>query len=365
MRINTNVSALTASGNLRNSEASVAKSMAKLSSGFRINSASDDAAGLAIANKFRADVRSLTQASRNAEQANSVLQIAEGGATNIEKILERMKELATQSAADAVDSNGRTQINNEFTALSSEIDRITNTVTFQSDTLLNGSYGSSVTYTTTTTTGIHNVRLSGGSPGTYTINSGGTTATLTGAGGSQTLGFTVGTQQTLNFSTFGVSVDTNAIVGAATMNTALVTVGGGTGGKFMVSSSGSYGSNDAITLSSLDLRIATMGLTASGSIGLDTRAKSETTLTALDTAIRYTATALGSIGAAQNRIEFANSNTKTAILNVSAAQSVLRDLDMADEMTNFSKNQILAQAGTAMLAQANQSGQSVLTLLRG
>jgi flagellin len=365
MRINTNVSALTAAGNLGKTEASVAKSMAKLSSGFRINSASDDAAGLAIANKFRADLRSLTQASRNAEQANSVLQIAEGGASNIEKILERMKELATQSAADAVDTAGRTQIDNEFTALSSEIDRITNTVTFQSDTLLNGSYGSSVTYTTTTTTGIHAVKLNGGAAGNYTLAHGSSIATLTGAGGSQTLGTTAGTQQTLNFSTFGISIDTNNNIGIASLNTAVVTVGAGSGGKFMVSSSGSYGSNDAITLSSLDLRISTMGLTASATIGLETRAKAETTLTALDTAIRRTATALGTIGAAQNRIEFANSNTKTAILNVSAAQSVLRDLDMAEEMTSFSKNQILQQAGTAMLAQANQSGQSILTLLRG
>jgi flagellin len=138
MRINTNVSALTANRNLQNTSAAVSKSMAKLSSGFRINSASDDAAGLAIANKFRSDIRALTQASRNAEQANSVLQIAEGGAANIEKILERMKELATQSAADAVDTDGRTQINNEFLALSAEVDRITNTVKFQGDTLLNG-----------------------------------------------------------------------------------------------------------------------------------------------------------------------------------------------------------------------------------
>src|SRR5688572_33270229 len=112
MRINTNVSALTAQRNLQQTNTEVSRSMGRLSSGFRINNAADDAAGLAIANKFRADVRSLSQASRNAEQANSVLQIAEGGATNIGRILDRMKELATQSAADAVDSAGRTQINN-------------------------------------------------------------------------------------------------------------------------------------------------------------------------------------------------------------------------------------------------------------
>jgi flagellin len=364
MRINTNVSALTAQRNLQNTAAAVQKSMAKLSSGFRINSASDDAAGLAIANKFRADIRSLTQASRNAEQANSVLQIAEGGAANVEKILERMKELATQSAADAVDTDGRTQINNEFNQLSSEIDRITSTVKFQGDTLLNGSYGSTVSFSSATTTGIYNVRLTGGAAGNYTLAHGTGVATLTGAGGSQTLAAAAATAGTLNFSTFGVSIDVHNNIGAASLNGQVVTVGAGSGGKFMVSSSGSA-TNDAITLDSLDLRISTMGLTASTTVGLDTRAKAETTLTAIDTAIKYTATALGKIGSAQNRIEFANSNTKTALLNVSAAESVLRDLDMAEEMTKFSKSQILQQAGTAMLAQANQSGQAILQLLQG
>ncbi len=362
MRINTNVSALSAQRNLSNTNADVGKSMARLSSGFRINQASDDAAGLAIANKFRADIRSLTQASRNAEQANSVLQIAEGGASNIQKILDRMKELATQSAADAVDSDGRTQINNEFTALRSEIDRITSTVRFQGEELLSGSYGSSVSYTATTTTGIHDVKLSGGNAGTYTLNHGANVATLVGAGGSQTLATTAGTKQTLNFSTFGVSIETNAAVGAATLDAALVTVSAGNGGKFMVSSSGQYGTNDAISLDSLDLTATTLGL---GGSGLDTRVNAETALASIDTAIKHVNTALGKIGAAQNRIEFAASNTKTAIQNISAAESVIRDLDMAEEMTKFAKNQILQQAGTAMLAQANQSSQGILQLLRG
>jgi flagellin len=362
MRINTNVSALTASRNLANTNMEVGRSMARLSSGFRINNAADDAAGMGIANKFRADVRSLTQASRNAEQANSVLQIAEGGASNVQKILDRMKELATQSAADSVDVDGRTQINNEFVALRNEINRITDTVKFQGDKLLSGTYGSTVSYTATTTTGIHAVKLGGSNAGVYTIASGGTTATLTSAGGSQTSSFAVGTQQTLNFSTFGISIDTNAIVGAATMNGALVTVSAGAGGKFMVSSSGQYGTNDAITLDSLDLTATTMGIGASA---LDTRTNAETALAALDTAIKHVNTAMGKIGAAQNRIEFAASNTRTAIQNVTAAESVIRDLDMAEEMTRFTKNQILQQAGTAMLAQANQSSQGILTLLRG
>lgn len=187
-------------------------------------------------------------------------------------------------------------------------------------------------------------------------------ATLTGAGGSQTLATTAGQKQTLNFSTFGISVETNASVGAASLNAALVTVSPGNGGKFMVSSSGQYGNQDAITLESLDLTSTTLGI---GSSALDTRVNAETTLAALDTAIKHVNTALGKIGSAQNRIEFAQSNTKTAIQNISAAESVIRDIDMAEEMTRFAKNQILQQAGTEMLAQANQSSQGILQLLRG
>lgn len=361
MRINTNVSALTAQRNLSNTNVQVGKSMARLSSGFRINSAADDAAGLAIANKFRADLRSLSQAARNAEQANSVLQIAEGGADNISKILDRMKELATQAAADAVDDDGRTQINNEFTALKNEIDRITNTVKFQGDTLLAGTYGSSVTHSTEV--GLYAVNSSGASDGAYTLAHGGTTVTLTGTGGSQVLtGVTAATKQTIDFTTFGISLDLTADLAAGSLDGGLVTVSAGAGGKFMVSSSGAYGGNDSITLDSLDLTTATLAINDDA---LDTRANAETALTAIDTAIKHANTALGKIGAAQNRIEFASSNTLTAIQNMSAAESVIRDVDMAAEMTQFTKNQILQQAGTAMLAQANSSAQVVLQLLQG
>ncbi len=123
MRINTNVSALRAQLNLSNVENEVSKSMAKLSSGFRITRASDDAAGLGIANTLRADIRAMNQAARNSEQAGSVLNIADGAAGSIQKMLERMKELAAQAASDSVDSAGRARITAEYQALRAEIDR--------------------------------------------------------------------------------------------------------------------------------------------------------------------------------------------------------------------------------------------------
>ncbi|MCX5762924.1 MAG: flagellin [Gemmatimonadetes bacterium] len=143
MRINTNLGALTAATNLTKVNDAVRSSAEKLSSGFRINKASDDAAGLGVANLFRSDIRALTQAQRNAEQATSVYAIAEGGATSIEKILERMKELAAQSASDSVDSGGRTRIQAEYDGLLKEIDRVTLTTEFQGSKLLAGTYGTS------------------------------------------------------------------------------------------------------------------------------------------------------------------------------------------------------------------------------
>ncbi|NBW64423.1 flagellin [bacterium] len=274
MRINTNVSALSAARNLTNTQNAVAASTQKLSSGFRITRAADDAAGLGTANVLRSDIRAYNQATRNAEQANSVYSIAEGAASSVQSMLERMKELATQAASDTVDSNGRGRINDEFTQLASEIDRTVSGTKFQGGALLDGTY-------------------------------------------------------------------------AAT---------------FLVGASGDYTGNDTLTVdgSKMDLSTTTLGV---GSSTVDTLSNAQDALTALDTAIGKVNSALGYIGASQSRMENAVSNLKTTVQNYSAAESTIRDVDMADEMVNFSKNNILAQAGTAILAQANQAGQGILKLL--
>jgi flagellin len=365
MRINTNVGALSAAKNLSMVQNEVAKSSEKLSSGFRINHASDDAAGLGIANKLRSDIRAYSQASRNAEQANSVYNIAEGAAQSIQTMLERMKELAAQSASDSVDTAGRTRVNAEFQALKSEIDRTVNTTKFQGNTLLNGAFGASVTGGTAVAagTGVYSAEISGAATGTYTIAAASGVISLSNASGTtQTLAITDGVKQSLNFSALGVSINTDTSVVAANLDTLTVTVGGGAG-TFLVGASGSYTTNDVLTItgSSLDLRSSALGVSTSAA---DTLANAQAALSALDTAIGNVNTALGVIGAGQSRISNATDNLKTVIQNYSAAQSTIRDLDMAAEMVNFSKNQILAQAGTAMLAQANQAGQGVLKLLQ-
>lgn len=140
MRINTNIAALNSNRILQGTNTAVSRTLGRLSSGYRINRAADDAAGLGIANRLRADIRALRQASRNAEQAVATLQIAEGATQSIQSIVERMKELATQAASDNTDADGRTRIDAEFQALIEEIDRIVDTTKFQGQALLDGSF---------------------------------------------------------------------------------------------------------------------------------------------------------------------------------------------------------------------------------
>jgi flagellin len=369
MRINTNVGALQAARSLGMVQDQVKSSSEKLASGFRINRASDDAAGLGIANVLRADIRAYTQASRNAEQANSVYNIAEGASQSVQKMLERMKELASQAASDSVDGSARTRINAEFTALRTEIDRTVNTTKFQGNTLLNGGFGASVSGGTALAagTGVYGAQISGAAAGTYTLSHAAGDITMTnGAGVTQTIAAADmpadGTVSSLNFSTFGVTVDLDSSFTAAGLDTLTVTVAAGAG-TFLIGASGDYAGQDSLTINgaTLDLRTSALGVDTST---VDTLANAQSALTAIDGAIAVVNTAIGEIGAGQSRIENAVSNLKTIVQNFAAAESTIRDVDMADEMVKFSKNQILAQAGTAMLAQANQAGQGVLRLLQ-
>lgn len=384
MRINTNVSALNAQRQLGITNNAVGQSITRLSSGFRINRAADDAAGLGIANKLRGDIRSMTQAARNGEQANSLAQIAEGAVSGIASMLDRMKELATQSNSDTVDLAGRQRLNAEFVALRSEIGRTAATTQFGSTKLIDGSLGNYVNeaaaQSVTNQTFVEDVTISGVGAGTYrltaTAAAGTVTFTLANATANATLTQVKTTStagaQTIAFDKLGINIELNSsFTTAATITGGTnsdITVVAGTGGEFMVGSSGAYadatGSGDLLTFSNLNMTVGATGLNVDG-LDLLSSDNAQTALTRLDTAISKVSESLGTIGAFQNRIENGIANLKTAIENLSASESVIRDLDMAAEMTTFSKNQILAQAGTAMLAQANQSSQNILQLLRG
>lgn len=377
MRINTNVSALQTLRSLGKTESAITSSMAKLSSGFRINRSADDAAGLGIANKLNADIRAASQANRNAEQGNSVLQIMDGATQSVQSILERMKELATQSASDSVDADARTRINQEFTDLRSEIGRIVDTTKFQGNKLLDGGFGNSVDQTSAllaSGTNFNDARISGTTAGLYTLtNTAAGKLTLTNGTITETATLSSNGKQSVTFSSFGITVDTSAAYNNAATATAqgagglaLSVAPGTAGGAFMISSSGNYTGQDMISLTTINLGTGSgTGELNLDSSSLNTLANAQSALTNIDTAISQLNTYIGNIGAAQNRMDYAMTNLKTSIQNFSAAESVIKDVDMAEEMTTFSKNQILQQAGTAMLAQANQLGQGVLTLLRG
>lgn len=368
-RINTNVSALNAQRQLMGAQKDFGRVVGRLSSGFRINRAADDAAGLGIANSLRGRIRGLTAASRNAEQANSLLQVAEGGAQQVQGILERMKELAVQSASDNVNDDDRALINQEFVQLQSEATRIVSTTTFQGNTLLNGSLGNEIDGATTAdaAVGVYSVDISGTSADTYSITATaggditvtadsdpGVTQTLTAADGFNTL----------NFSQFGITIETDSSFAIAdtTLDGTDVVVASpsGNAGEFIVSDSGSV-TNDTVAIDQLDLRLAALGIDADA---LDTKANAQTALSNIDDAIGVVSAEFGKIGAAQNRLDFAKANVDTTLENFSAAESVIRDADMAAEATELARVQILQQAATAVLAQANQSSQGVLQLLR-
>jgi flagellin len=272
LRINTNVAALNAWRQLSETDNRLKITMERLSTGYRINRSRDDVAGLAIANKFRMEVRALRAAQQNVAQAQSLLQVAEGGTQKIETIVERLKELAISAASSNVDDDGRARINAEATALLAEIDQIATDTKYSGNSLLSG-----------------------------TIN----------------LTFQVG--------------------------------------------SGNVGAEDRIAVTtSSGLLSNNLGLS---SLNLSTIASAQSALDALDAALVSVNLVVGEIGAAASRIEFASGNLAMVIENLDASHSTIRDADMAFEMTNLTRDQILLQAGTAMLSQANLIPQSVLSLL--
>jgi len=270
MRINQNIMANNAYRNLSTTNMSLGKSLEKLSSGFRINRAADDAAGLVISQNLRAQTSGLRQATRNAQDGISVVQTAEGALNEVHTIVNRMRDLAVQAAnTGANDTAARTAAQAEITALTAEVTRISTSTSFGGTALLNGSY---------------------------------------------------------------------------------------TAQQFQI------GANSGQVLT---VTIANMGsATVAPTVDVTTAAGAAAAITSYDTAIAAVSTQRGSLGAVQNQLESMINNLQVTTENLVASESRIRDTDMAAEMTNFTKNQILSQAGTAMLAQANQVPQSILSLLR-
>jgi flagellin len=379
MRVNTNVPALSTQRTLAQTGMKLSRSIGRLSSGFRINRAADDAAGLGIANKLRADIRSMSQAARNAEQATSLLQVAEGAVQTVSQIVDRMKELATQAGSDNVDDAGRGRIKAEWDQLSTEIQKIVDTTKFQGKALLNGTFGNFVDSVANGSTalaagtGVYAAALSGTAAATYSFTQAadGELTVDNGLGVTQTVTGLVAGKQSVVLDQFGITLQLDAnfdeTLAAGTVDgTAVVVAAGAGGGSFLVRSSGAYSSDDLISLSTLDLSTGASGLNISGITftGNGSGAEWQAALTTLDGSFDVVSGVFGEIGAAQNRIDYATANVRTSIENIAAAESIIRDADMAAEMTDFTRFQILQQAGVAMLAQANAAPQLVLSLLQ-
>jgi len=399
-RINTNIAAMNAQRNIGMTDVAFQRTVGRLSSGFRINRAADDAAGLGIANQFRADIRALEQASANASQANSLLQVAEGATNQVSNIVDRMKELASQAASDNVNADGRALIQAEYAQLQQEITRIVDTTNFQGVQLLAGAEGGTPasvdgTGLEGTINGVDNisgaaVTVADGSAvqaGSYALTAaedgGVVTFTLTAPDGTtadtDTVTIDGGTADgagSVSLTAGGISVTfdytadaTQAQLLDAVGTATAVAAEAGEGGslQFMVSVSGNSTAEtglaaDFVELSFLDLTLETLGLDAdAAAFGREEWAG---LIDNIDSAITTINTAFGQIGAAQNRLDFAQANVATAMENFSAAESIIRDANFATEASEFARLQILQQTQVAMLAQANVAPQSVLSLIQ-
>ena len=376
LRINQNIDALNSYRNLSVTQGQMSKSLEKLSSGYRINRAADDAAGLAISEGLRSQVGGIKVAVRNAQDGVSVVQTAEGALTETHSILQRMRDLSVQAANDSNDANSRTAIKAENDALASELDRIATSTTFNNVKLLDGSYTNKnfqVGYGTGTTDSIAVSITQTGSAAAYNTFANGAAST-TAAAATFTLGAVTATTGTLVASTdanniasqlnndsafndkFTASVDDKGGLVVAAKDAAVA-------GSIVVTGAGLAGTSTATAQAAGSSGFTSGNLGVSGLL-LDTAANAKASTDKLDVAIKSVSTARANLGALQNRFEHTINNLSVTQENLSASESRIRDTDMASEMMSFTRSQILSQAGTAMLAQANQAPQGVLSLLR-
>jgi flagellin len=396
LQIQTNVAALNAQRNLSVTGLKMGKVLEKLSSGYRINRAADDAAGLGISEKMRAQIRGNAQAVRNAQDGISMLQTAEGAMDEVHSILQRMRELSVQAANGTYAENGaeRTSIGQEINQLKQEIDRIATKTVFNGQHLLTGNLSMAIDGTATAVAGadlggfatISGVSIAGADPGTtYSISyaDGGLATdgvvTLTNDATAATEDITVGQTltggTTLNFSTLGVSItltgDTAVEADTDTMFNALagldvVTAAANDSAQLQVGAN----AGDQLSITFTNMQTTEIGA-ASNLAALITDdqnvssiAKASTLISEIDGAIEDVNSQRGELGAVQNRLESVVKSLSVTVENLSAAESRIRDADVASLSSELVSNQILQQAGISVLSQANTAPQAALSLLQ-
>ncbi len=385
LRVNNNIAAINARRHLNGNNRTLGVKLERLSSGLRVNRAADDAAGLSAREGMRAEIAGLKMSVLNAEQATNLIQVAEGSLNEVNAILIRMQELATQSASSTLTDGNRESVQAEFTQLTSEIDRIAQATTYNSQVLLTG-YGNAVSsdgstaLTASNTSGVTGINISGAQAGTYTFEDTASDSEITLGNGtvSQTIrvgtlldgaGVATGTQVVANFDRLGVRVTLAGYsVSGATgsyvdgdLNAQTILVESGTGGSFQV------GPKDA-AFNRIEINIANMEATGTtlnlSSASVSTIGNARSSITVVDQAIAEVAQQRGDLGAFQNRLSFAISYTENEIENIQASEASISDADIAAEVTSFTRAQILSQAATAMMSQANVLPQNALALLQ-
>jgi len=352
----------------------------RLSSGLRINRAADDTAGLAISQRMRAEIRGLQQASANASQSINLIQTAEGGLNEVHSILTRMRELAVQASSDNVDDNGRASIDGEFDQLRSEITRIAESTEYDGISLLDATFNSdTVSWTHANTSsdlsaqGVQDIALSNSvATGTYsfvdtTDASNDLKLTLGNGTSTQTVVFnnapaTGGSPVTVGFDQLGVSVTLDELYDDTDLNARTFEVVAGQTNQFELQIGADNVTDNQLSFSVNSATASALGIQ---SADLSTLTTARDAVDSLDTAIETVNDSRSSLGALQNRLEFTITNLDHIAQNVQASESTIRDADFAAEVSLFTKDQILVQAATSMLAQANASSQSVLGLLQG
>lgn len=393
LSINQNIAAVNSYRNLSNTQNDLSKSLEKLSSGFRINRAADDAAGLAISEGLRSQVGGLKVAARNAQDGISVVQTAEGALTETHAILQRVRDLAVQAGNDSNNAKARANIDAEATQLVSELDRISQSTNFNGTKLLDGTAGGGSgklqfqvgadgdanSQITVDLSGA-NIKAIATDLKTGALAAGGTTFDV------DNTAFAAGTYTFESVTTDGktTSVDVaisaaEATAGSASIQKVADTLAADTNFAANFSVSVVKDANGAATgiavkaLDGGDVAITDPGAgidggaaVASTPVGLDfsSATAAQASITKIDSKIESVSTARANLGALQNRFEHTVKNINVSVENLSASESRIRDTDMASEMVSFTRAQILSQAGTSMLAQANQIPQGVLSLLR-
>ncbi|MEE2728125.1 MAG: flagellin [Candidatus Latescibacterota bacterium] len=384
LRVNSNIAAINSRRQLNANNRDLSSRLERLSSGLRINRAADDAAGLSVREGMRAEISGLKMNVLNAEQGSNLLQVAEGSLNEINAMLIRMRELAVQSASSTVNDSNRESIQAEYTQLIQEIDRIAQSTTYNDQVLLTG-YGNTVdatstALTTSNATGVSSIKISGASTGTYTFGdtAGDSEITLGNGTVTQTIRIATmldgsdvatGTTTVANFDRLGVQVTlAGANVSNATGNYSdgdldgtTIVVDSNTGGSFQVGPDD--GVNNRIEVGIQDMRAsgAVLNLNATAVGTLDS---SRAAITEIDQAIFKVSNQRGDLGAFMNRLAFTISFTENEIENIQNSEASISDADVAAEVTAFTRAQILSQAATSMLAQANVVPQSALSLLQ-